>query len=186
LLGTYQYHRLKAIYSPDESDEPWLSGVGINLVGHYEYFRVPLSYEARWDDEGPQLSDMLKVPSVQIERSPRANPDQQRSQWFLLHAQCSTLLKEFFYPRAIPIARLIDLCRSFPEYNNDTGYDRNPWDEFDTPSRQIRIQDDVLKIPELEDALHNAQLGKSDKKTLDLKQIHKSIPNCFTSFLTKF
>ena len=56
----------------------------------------------------------------------------------------------------------------------------DPWDEFDSPSRQIRIQDDVLKIPELEDALHNAQLGKSDEKTIDLKQIQEAIGNCFT------
>ena len=94
MLGTYQYHRLKAIYTPDESDEPMLSGVGIHLDNTL-YFKVPLSYDARWDDEGRQLSDMHKVPSVKIDKAPHLHPDQQRFQAFLLHAQCGTLLTEF-------------------------------------------------------------------------------------------
>jgi hypothetical protein len=191
LLGTDQYHRLKAIYTPDESDEPRLSGVGIHLASHTSYFKMPLSYDARWDDEGRQLSDMHKVPSVQIETWLGAHPDQQRFQGFFLHSQCGALLTEFFYPRAIPIARLIDLCRSCHEYNGilNLGYSckelvtvnyQNPWAEFDIQSRQIKIEGDLLKIPELEEALHNAQLGKSDEKTIDLKQIQEAIGNCFT------
>jgi hypothetical protein len=170
---------------------------------------VLLSYDARWDDEGGQLADMHNVPSVKIDKAPFMHPDQQRFQGFLLHAQCSTLLTEFFYPRPIPIARLIDLCKSCPTDTDngilDLGYScrscptdngildlghscrelvtiryRNPWDEFDIQSRQIRLEADLLKIPELEEALHNAQRGKSDEKTIDLKQIHKAIGNCFT------
>jgi hypothetical protein len=192
LLGTDQYHRLKAFYTPDESEEPRLSGVGIHLPINSSYFTMPSSYDARWDDKGRQLSDMRKVPSVQIEKKFGVYTYQERFEGFFLHAQCSALLTEFFYPRAIPIARLIDLCRSCHDITGiqDLGYScktlgtvdygNYPWSEFAIESHQNWIEGDLLKIPELEEALHNAQLGKSDEKTIDLKQIQEAIGNCFT------
>lgn len=98
--------------------------------------RAPRDYHARWDDNGRLLSDLPNVPFL-------VGPcklDNGLSN-FLLHVRCCTILEEFFYPKPVPVARLIEICASCPNPaklylgHNYAGnmrlYYKDPWDELD-------------------------------------------------------
>jgi hypothetical protein len=185
------------LLTPPDGDEPRFSGVAIELCDDELTFKVPLSYDARWDDEGRRLSDMAKVPSVQfrfIENEPLLP----------LHARCCSLLEEYFHPRPFPMARLVELGRSCPDQRGylNWGHDyaeaarvryNNPWNESDLDRDSgtgLFFEEDPLEIPELAEALHKARLDgpnkkrstkkRPNKKRIDSKQTHEPVANSFT------
>ncbi|KIM93620.1 hypothetical protein OIDMADRAFT_96154, partial [Oidiodendron maius Zn] len=127
---------------------------------------------------------------------------------FPLHAQCYTLLEEFFYPTPVSVARLEELCRSCPEqlgslnWGHDYGeivqlQHNNPWDELDIATHQECELEDPLEIPELAKILYAVQLDRPMKtqingkwmlpkrilpKRILLKRIYETVANYFTKF----
>lgn len=57
----------EVLSKPPDGNEPRLSGVGLDLDMEDGRDRVPLSYNARRDDDGRRFSDMRKVPSLQLD-----------------------------------------------------------------------------------------------------------------------
>jgi hypothetical protein len=184
-------HRWAEVLSgPPNGSEPRLSGVGIDAdFNDHDYnYRVPLSYFARWDDQGRCLSDMRKVPSAQL-------GDIFDDRECALHARCCSLLEEFFYPRPVPIARLYEVCRSCPRQGDiqgdimNLGHDyqggvklwrQYPWDEVDINSSKSVLSGDPLEIPELAKILSIARMHKPNKTNINSKWIHETVANCFT------
>ena len=180
----------EVLSKPPDGNEPRLSGVGLDLDMEDGRDRVPLSYNARWDDDGRRFSDLRKVHSLQLDLG------HQRKQGFPLHARCYTLLEEFFCPRPVPVARLEELCRSCPEQHSalNWGHDygegillrhESHWDELDIESDiELRpewyFDGDPLEIPELTKILYAAQLDRPKRMKRDFKQIHETVANCFT------
>jgi hypothetical protein len=180
----------EVLSKPPDGDEPRLSGIGLDLEHDGRYYRVPLSYYARWDDEGRRFSDMRKVPSVKLCYYDPGN----NMQMFLLHARCYTLLEEFFYPRPVSVVRLAELCSSCPEQKNSLnwGHDYDemiplrhyyPWDELniDCSGTEYELEGDPLEISELAEILYTAQLDTPKKTKTHSKWIHhETVANCFT------
>jgi hypothetical protein len=46
---------------------------------------------------------------------------------FLMHASCCSLLEQFFHPRPIPLARLVEVCRSCPTTEAENGTYNVSW-----------------------------------------------------------
>jgi hypothetical protein len=88
--------------------EPRLSGIG-RQVRNGRYIGPP-NYDARWDDEGYQFPDSDEF---QMGGGPYSD-----RHTFIMHAHCCSLLEQFFHPRPIPLARLVEVCRSCPVQGN--------------------------------------------------------------------
>ena len=83
-----------------------MSGVGLNHDPE-SYYIVPFSYDARWDNEGYEFPVTDELPMMR-----ESSFDGRHG--FILHAVCYSLLREFFNPREVPVARLLEVCKSFP------------------------------------------------------------------------
>ncbi|KIN05305.1 hypothetical protein OIDMADRAFT_78515, partial [Oidiodendron maius Zn] len=102
---------------------------------------------------------------------------------FILHASCCLLLEEYFSPAPIPIARLVEVCKSCPldfdfhrciswghDYGGRVELDNfYPWEEKDV-STIIRIEDDLepnyqeadpCRLLDLNKLVQTANLAKS-------------------------
>ena len=106
---------------------------------------------------------------------------------FILHALCYSLLQEFLSPREVPVARLLDVCKSFPfqhqelswghDYGGIKAYidteNQYPWEDrcFENVEQPEFAQEyaDPWNIPELQEILQGAQLpSKDNSRNLDL------------------
>ena len=87
---------------------PRLSGVGVhredNDTMNMDPLVVPSYYHARWDNKGFPDADKLQLI--------RHGPNNNGGYASILHASCCSLLGEYFYPDPIPVARLVELCKS--------------------------------------------------------------------------
>jgi hypothetical protein len=82
---------------------------------------------------------------------------------FIMHASCCSLLAQFFHPKPIPVARLVEACRTCPVLRGDylgwgPGHDyggiiklrnRFPWDEPDDYENDTARDPEDPGIPEL-------------------------------------
>ncbi|KAL9100090.1 MAG: hypothetical protein Q9163_004498 [Psora crenata] len=165
--------RTAVFTSPPDPREPKVSGVGINDDPQGGFYVVPSSYYARWDDERDRFTATEELPLM------RQSPWEGRH-GFILHAACYTLLKEFFGSKGVPVARILEVCKSLPcqYYGLSWGHDyggivcadqeyQYPWEdkylegtEQPDPANQ---RADPWNIPELKGLLEGAQLGLPKK-----------------------
>ena len=94
-------------YSQHGAAEPEISGVGLNFDPDDLYYTVPSNYLTRWHHEGYGFPEADQLPLM------RQTPFNGRH-GFILHANCYSILQEFFQPHKVPVARLLEVCRSFP------------------------------------------------------------------------
>jgi hypothetical protein len=171
-----------------------VSGVGLNYDPDDTFYTVPSSYDARWDDKGYQFPDTDKLPVM------RQRPVDGRH-GFILHALCYSLLQEFFYPRKVPVARLLEVCESFPfqrlglswghDYGGIVCIDKEnhyPWEDQDIDAvkqpEPAHERADPWNIPELTELLQGVQLGLLIKQRVNSKNLTSMdgvISNCFTT-----
>jgi hypothetical protein len=169
-------------------DEPRLSGVGLFPDAGNDLFTVPSLFHVRWDDEALSHSEKLRLT--------------QRSEnnicgyAFILHLSCSTLLQEFFGPKPIPVARLVEVFKSCPIQSNCCGMGLNwghdyggcipldnlhPWEEkdfdnsssFDNEGQYQYVKADpwtVLNLSKLIQRASVANQSNPNLKILGLKQ----------------
>ena len=155
-----------------------LTGVGfhckVDAYSDTNPLIVPFRYHARWDDKGvPDTEKLQLIPYGQNETTSA----------FILHASCCLLLKEYFSPGPIPLARLVEVCKSCPldfdfysciswghDYGGRVELDNfYPWEEKDISS--IRpINDDLepnyqdadpCRLLDLNKLMQTANLAKS-------------------------
>lgn len=102
---------------------------------------------------------------------------------FIMHDTCYSLLAQFLHPKPIPVARLLEACRSCPilcystpylSWSSDHDYggmillsNYHPWDEPDviTAMDKCSGHGDPWSIPELIQRLKSLQLDASAKQT---------------------
>jgi len=170
-----------------------VSGVGLNHDPDETFYVVPSSYDARWDDEGYQFPATDELPMM------RQSPLDGRH-GFILHALCYSLLQEFFYPREVPVARLLEVCKSFPfqylglSWGHDYGgivcidqenqylWEGQDLNDIEQPEL-TRQRADPWNIPELKEILQGAQRGIPKKQRVNstkLTPIDGAVSNCFT------
>ena len=176
---------------PPDALEPKVSGVGINHDPDHDFYTVPSNYDTRWDDEGYQFPATDELPLM------RQRPWNGRH-GFILHAVCYAFLQEFFYPGEVPVARLMEICKSFPfagfglDWGHDYGgsvcvRDQYPWDDQDLHIEQPELfqerRADPWNIPKLNELLQAAQLGSSKKQSVKSVKLTltdgAALSNCF-------
>jgi hypothetical protein len=168
-----------------------VSGVGLNHDPEC-YYIVPFSHDARWDNEGYQFPVTDELPMMR-------EPPFDGRHGFILHAVCYSLLREFFYPREVPVARLLEVCKSFPfqylglSWGHDYGgvicidqENQYPWEGQDlngVEQPELTCQRvDPWDIPELKVLLQGAQLGlpKLKVNSTKLTPTDGAVSNFFT------
>jgi hypothetical protein len=164
-----------------------VSGVGLNHDPE-AYYVVPPSYSARWDDEGYQFPATDELPMM------RESPFNGRH-GFILHALCYSLLQKFFYPREVPVARILEVCKSVPfqhlglSWGHDYGgtvcinqKNQYLWEGQDLNGvKQPKLADQRANpwdIPELKELLQGAQLGLPEERKINFG--NAMLSNCFT------
>ena len=171
-----------------------MSGVGLNHDPDGNLYVVPSSYDARWDDEGYQFPAADKVPVMRQ----RSVGDRHG---FIFHPVCYSLLQEVFYPREVPVARLLEVCKSFPfqrlglSWGHDYGGivyvdhgNHYPWEDQDidvVEQPEITYERaDPWNILELKELLQGAQLRllmkQKDNSTKLTPPGGAILSNCFT------
>jgi hypothetical protein len=99
-------------------DLPRLSGVGVHREEYWYIYTeterdpliVPSHYHVRWDDK--EITDTDKLQLI------LHGPYNYTGYAYILHASCCSLLEEYFYPGPIPVARLVEVCKSCPLLNS--------------------------------------------------------------------
>lgn len=172
-----------------------MSGVGLNHNPSDSYI-VPPSNDARWDDEGYQFpdTDAMSMMSESLYDESRHG--------FILHDMCHSLLKDFFHPRGVPMARLWEICNSLPfryrgvSWGHDYGglaslQHLYPWEGQDINDRSyaqpklgLQHRADPWNTPELlRELLEGTQVDMPKKEivnSIKLSQIDGAVPNCLT------
>jgi hypothetical protein len=151
-----------------------LSGVGSYSDG---YYIGPISYDERWSVVHNRIPTDCRQFNVKV--FPYSGVFE-----LLMHASCCSLLEQCFYPRPIPLARLVEVCRSCPtgpvngfglsmdvswspSYNYGQTFPllhKYPWDESDiVPNYHNRrpTSQDPWNIPSLIRRLQNSKLNES-------------------------
>jgi hypothetical protein len=171
-LGANSCCRAEVTYTP-VVHEPRLSGVGCYDNGCYV---GPASYDARWNDPHSSIPNGCR--EFYMEARPYSSAHD-----FLMHASCCSLLEQFFHPRPIPLARLVEVCLSCPTEAEDGTYNvswspsynygkifpllhKYPWEESDISRNPYDLQpptyhQDPWNIPILIRHLQNARLDES-------------------------
>ena len=185
-------HRTEVFSSPPDFLEPKVSGVGLNHDPDGGFYIVPSSYNARWDDEGYQFPATDELPMMR------------QGTWngrhgFILHTVCYSLLQEFFHPKGVPVARLLEICKSCPfqylglSWGHDYGgivclKDLYPWEDLEMdleqPGFHLHQRADPWNIPESKELLRGAQLGLPKKLKINSTALTPTdsavLSNCFT------
>lgn len=157
-----------------------MSGVGLNHDPNGSFYVVPFCYDARWDDEGYQFPAENEL-SMMVQF-----PDEGRH-GFILHAVCYSLLQRFFQPEPVPVARLLEICKSCPfqylglSWDHDYGgivrlKNTYPWDQDLDPLEQPKLhryrQADPWNIPELKEHLQRTQLGMPKRRRVNSTKLN--------------
>ena len=166
--GADNPYRAAVFTSPLDPLEPKVSGVGLNHDPDGGFYTVPSQYDTRWDDEAYQFRATDELPLM------RQSPYDGRH-GFILHATCHSFLQGFFYPKMVPVARLLEVCKSFPfqnlglswghDYGGMVSIDQEyqyPWeDQYHDPEQLEPTHQpaDPWNVPELKELLQRAQLG---------------------------
>ena len=168
--------RTAVFTSPPDPREPRVSGVGLNHDPDGGLYVVPSSYDARWDDEGYQFPITDQLPMM------RQSPWDGRH-GFIFHAVCYSILQKFFGSREVPVARLNEVCRSFPfqylglswghEYGGIVrvdGKNQCPWedqylDEVEQPELSHQ-RADPWNVREVKGLLQGTQLGSQMRRNI--------------------
>ena len=126
---------MKVFSGPPDFEEPKVSGVGLNHEPNGGYYVVPPSYNARWDDEGYQFpeSDALGL----MHESPWED-----KHGFIFHVRCYSLLQEFFHPKEVPLARLLEVCESIPFQNRGLDWEHDYGGIMDVNKNDRYLWDD--------------------------------------------
>lgn len=153
-----------------------MSGVGRAQESPYPRYMVPTSYNARWNDVGCKFLERRRF-HMQYKREAKGHD-------FIVHANCYSLLEQFFHPRPIPLARLVEACRSCPSqltenykyslsWSSSSNYRGTfswlieyPWEKLDMRSRPslyngLHHPQEPWNIPELTRLLQASRLDAS-------------------------
>lgn len=84
-----------------------VTGVGRYQGARAGSFAAPRSPSVRWDDSCYTPQAKTKIPVM------KQDPENGRH-GFVLHGACWRLLQKAFAPEAIPVERLVVVCRSLP------------------------------------------------------------------------
>ena len=167
-------HSIIVFSSQLDPPEPRVSGVGLNYDPDYTFYVVPSGYDERWDRQDYQFPATDELPLM------RQHPYNGRH-GFIFHAVCYSLLREFFDPEEVPVARLLEVCKSFPfqplglSWGHDYGgifrvdqESHYPWDGQNIDAVELaelaREPADPLDIPELRKPLQKARRGRQTKR----------------------
>ena len=114
---------------------------------------------------------------------------------------CYSLLQKIFYPHEVPVARLLDVCESFPfqrlglswghDYGGIVRVDQEnhyPWEDqdIDVVEQPELAHDpaDPWNVPELLELLQDVHLGRQTKRNTTLRKLTLTystiLSNCFT------
>jgi hypothetical protein len=189
--GADSRHQTEVFSGPPDLREPKVSGVGLNHDPDDIFYVVPSSYDARWDDDGYQFPATDGLPMM------RQYPSNGRH-GFIFHAVCYSLLQEFFHPRRVPVARLLEICKSCPfqylglSWGHDYGgivhlMNQHPWEDQDVdnveqPELHQHRRADPWNIPELKELLQVTKLDMPKKQRVNstkLTLIDDILSNCF-------
>ena len=153
-----------------------VSGVSLNYNPERNIFDVISPYNARWDG----VTSILNKLPLMIRSSVHDEHG------YVLHDACYYLLQKAFYPKSLPVRRLLGVCKSLPfqhlalSWGHDYGrifsleY-HNPWIEQDISRRVLpprwRKPANPRNIPELEELLQQSKLDSSKIPEVDRKKI---------------
>jgi hypothetical protein len=139
--------------------------------------RSLLATMQRWNDVGCKFLERRRF-HMEYKREGKGHD-------FIVHANCYCLLEQFFHPRPIPLARLVEACRSCPSQFTDVNYEYSlswssssnyrgtfrwlieyPWEKLDMRSRSslyngLHHPQDPWNIPELTRLLQASMLNAS-------------------------